>query len=136
MYSEKEKKELKKAICKRLAKGDSLVKICYEKQMPSYSSVMVWLDKDEDFLESYLRARKCQADQIFDECLDIIDVATPEDIQVRKERVNTRMRMAGKLWPKKYGEKVDLNHGNQGGKPFEINIVRGLGDNASDNASQ
>lgn len=113
-------------ICEQIASGRSLNSICKQDDMPCIASVLSWLAKAEkqeaetlhkDFLDKYLRAREAQADVIFDECLDIIDHSTVDDISVAKERVNVRMRMAGKLKPKKYGDKLDLDHtGNIGVK--------------------
>jgi len=98
------------------------------------TTVMNWLVKAEKgepeftgFLESYLRAREAQADVIFDECLEIADDCTDDVIFLTEDneegesgrpaikhsaiaraklRIDTRMRMAGKLKPKKYGDKV------------------------------
>lgn len=98
--------------------------------LPSARTVHRWLNAHDDFRQSYLRARERQADLLFDECLEIADdcsndsrvvgagedregheVANSEWISRSKLRVDTRMRMAGKLAPKKYGEKaeIDLN---------------------------
>lgn len=122
-------------ICEKLASGRSLNSICTDDKMPCIASVLAWLAKAEkpeatelhkDFLDKYLRAREAQADVIFDECLDIIDSATVEDIAVKKERVNTRMRMAGKLKPKKYGDK--LNIGGQDDSPIQFRMEPKFGD--------
>lgn len=102
---------------------------------PSASTVHRWLGQNEDFRESYLRARARQADLIFDECLEIADdasrdvktvgregeeseVCNTEFVQRAKLRIDTRMRMAGKLAPKKYGDKLDIDHG--GGLTIEL----------------
>jgi hypothetical protein len=64
-----------------------------------------------------VRAREAQADAIFDECLDIADDGSNDfmgedekyngDAVARsKLRVDTRKWMAGKLAPKKYGDKT------------------------------
>lgn len=108
--------EIAEAICERLASGESLNSMCKDDNLPSITTVMNWLAKGEnsndlvykEFLANYVRAREAQADVIFDECLDIIDAAGVENISVAKERVNTRMRMAGKLKPKKYGDRQIL----------------------------
>jgi hypothetical protein len=93
--------------------------------------VFRWLGDDRyaKFREQYARAREAQADAIFDEILDIADdgsndwmerrredgsvdeVVNHEHIQRSKLRVDARKWMAGKLAPKKYGEKVQLDHG-------------------------
>jgi len=94
-----------------------------------------------EFLAKYLRARETQADIIFDECLQIADNATDdigfltsEDnhgeggkavikhsaIQRAKLQIDTRMRMAGKLKPKRYGDKTTTEVVGKDGGPVQI----------------
>lgn len=106
---------------------------------PSARTVHRWLAANEAFRQIYLQARTRQADLIFDECLTIIDtpligiekttkpdgtVETREGDMLghRKLQVDTRMRMAGKLSPKKYGDKVALVGGDPeaGDNPIQI----------------
>ena len=95
--------------------------------MPAMSTVFKWLASNEEFSEQYARARETQADALFDEILDIADtpmigektkadkegniveVTTGDMIEHRRLQVDARKWMAGKLRPKKYGEKLDLN---------------------------
>ena len=74
--------------------------------------------------DEYVRGREPQADKLFEECLEIADdtsgdyiekknddgstfwAVDHEHIQRSKLRIDTRKWMAGKLAPKKYGEKV------------------------------
>ena len=126
-------------ICERLMNGESLRKICEPDTMPNRSTVFRWLAKanragiDEcyvNFRDQYTRAKEEQADAIFDECLAIADDATNdyierqgedgttayrlngEHVQRSKLRIDTRKWMAGKLRPKKYGDKLDVTQKN------------------------
>ena len=111
------------AICEHLADGTSLRAICRLDGMPSTSTVCKWLSLRSTFAEQYTRAREAQADALFDEILDIADthergekrttkadgaVETVEAdmIEHRKLRIDARKWMAGKLRPKKYGDKT------------------------------
>lgn len=115
-------------ICERIANGESLRSICDDEGMPSKSTVCKWLNQEPDFSDQYRRAREAQADALFDDILTIADDgrndwmekvnADGENIgwQVNGEamrrsqlRIDARKWMAGKLKPKKYGEKLDLN---------------------------
>lgn len=105
-------------VCERLANGESLRKICRDDDMPSTASVCKWLANDDGgkLVEQYTRAREMQADALFDDCLDIADQyegaeEEVDHIQRAKLRIDTRKWMAGKLRPKKYGEKLDVDHG-------------------------
>lgn len=120
--------ELCDRICEALADGRSLRSICTDDDMPSQTTVFRWLGDERyaSFRERYARAREAQADAIFDEILDIADdgsndwmerhrqdgsvdeVVDHEHIQRSKLRVDARKWMAGKLAPKKYGDRLDL----------------------------
>lgn len=121
--------EIAEEICERIATTPrGLDFICNsEERFPSARTVNKWLSERPEFVQSYVRARERQADLIFDECLEIADdaskdvkivggedyereVCNTEFVQRAKLRIETRMRMAGKLSPKKYGDKLDLAH--------------------------
>ncbi len=127
------------AICEALADGKSLRSICAADDMPHTSTVCRWLadEKNSAFREQYARAREAQADAIFDEILDIAD-ETESDTKIGKDgeeicnnewisrsrlRIDARKWMAGKLQPKKYGEKLELD-GNLALGAVTINLVR------------
>ncbi len=104
-------------ICERLALGESLRKICLDADMPGRSTLFRRLRDNEEFRNQYARAREDQADAIFDECLDIADDGTNDfmgkgdtyngdAIQRSRLQVDTRKWMAGKMRPKKYGDKT------------------------------
>lgn len=109
-------------IIERLADGESLRAITALDHMPVKTTVINWLNADRDFLVRYARAREAQADAIFDECLDIADDSTGdvsvddkgklvfngEVVQRARLRVDTRLKLAGKLRPEKYGDRLDL----------------------------
>ena len=56
----------------------------------------------------YAHARDVQADTKFDQAWDIADKATPENVAVARLQIDTIKWQAGKLAPKKYGEKLAL----------------------------
>lgn len=112
-------------ICLRLAEGESLRSICNDDDMPCKATVMRWLRSWPEFRDQYTRAREDQADTLFDEVLDIADessndtIIDPETGHERtnyevvaraKLRIDARKWMAGKLRPKVYGDKLDLEH--------------------------
>lgn len=134
--------EIADTICERIATTPrGLDFICQtDAALPSASTVHRWLNQHAEFRESYLRARERQADTIFDECLEIADdssrdtklvgredneteVCNTEFVQRAKLRIDTRMRMAGKLSPKKYGDAVQMKHTDADGGPVQ-QVVR------------
>jgi hypothetical protein len=92
--------------------------------MPAEKTVYLWLDDPSkaEFLQRYMRAREAQADLLAEQILQIADDGTndtqkDEDGKVRVDqdviarsrlRVDARKWLAGKLAPKKYGDKLAL----------------------------
>jgi hypothetical protein len=123
LYSE----ALASEICERMGQGESLASICESDHMPAIATIFYWLGKQPTFSESYARARDCMAHAIFDECLMIADAAkgdmaedgTPNNVNVQraKLRIDTRFRMAGKLNPKVYSDRME----QLGAVPVTIN---------------
>lgn len=121
--------EIADEICARIATTARGIDFICESDpgLPCARTIHRWLNANEAFCQSYLRARERQADLIFDECLEIADdcsrdtkmlgaegaeyeVCNSEWISRSKLRVDTRLRMAGKLAPKKYGDKQEIEH--------------------------
>ncbi len=111
-----------RAVCES---GDDLT--------PTESSFRDWCEDDEELAAQYTRAREDRAEKIFEECLAIADSQEGDVIKVdgtdqpnhdliqrARLRIDTRKWMLGKMQPKVYGEKLDLNHGGN----LTINISR------------
>lgn len=92
------------------------------KPLPSYSTVMKWLEEDEILSDRYARGKEAQADFMADELLEIADSDVDNvvdqngvsrkdsaDVQHKRLRVDTRKWLASKLKPKKYGDKTILS---------------------------
>lgn len=119
--------EIADLICERLIKPESLRSICLEEGMPSKTTVFRWLEANEEFRDQYARAREFQADVHVDEIIDIADTPvigektksgadgktetmTGDMIEHRRLQVDTRKWIASKMRPKKYGDKLDVEH--------------------------
>ena len=105
-YTPKVMAPIKERICRELTEGKSLVAICKADDMPDPVTVRSWLVKDAEFFTSYARAREEQADYYADEIIEISD--TEDDANKARVRIDARKWVAGKLRPKKYGDKLDL----------------------------
>lgn len=116
--------DTRELILDKLSIGKSLREICSVEGMPSESLVRKWVILDEAFGAQYTRAREAGMESLADEILDIADsqegdVLKTEDgreitnhdaIQRAKLRVDTRKWIMSKIAPKKYGDRLDLNH--------------------------
>ena len=112
--------EVAEDICNLLMLGESLRSICKRPGMPAIRTVMYWLQRHDDFMQQYARAREVQAELLAEEIIEIADdssgdVTIDEDgrEQTNHERVaRSRLRVdarkwyASKLAPKRYGDRV------------------------------
>ena len=106
-----------------IAHGNTLRSYCRQKNKPNWRTIYNWLEKDDgDFIARFAHARDMGADAIAEECLEIIDAPPPlcgsegntrldpAAVQMQKNRVEARLKLLAKWNPKKYGEKVGLDH--------------------------
>lgn len=117
-------------ICDRLARGESLRSICADEQsgwLPSERTVFRWLETNDAFRQQYAHAREVQAETLVDQIIEIADgrdvleredmdaqaandVAVVRDHNRDRLRIDARKWVASKLAPKKYGDKLDVEH--------------------------
>jgi len=115
--------ELARAICARMAAGESLRAICRAEDMPAESTVRMWAVLDRDgFYAQYTQAREAQMDSLAEDILEIADdsardirtdadgkeIVDHEHIQRSKLRVDTRKWLMSKIAPKRFGDKIEL----------------------------
>jgi hypothetical protein len=115
------------ALCDWLAHGKSLVAFCDIDGNPDYSTIRRWLRDDADFRLMYTQAREDQAEFLADEITRIADDSTNDTqtdadghvivnhdhINRARLRVEARKWIAAKLKPRKYGERVELEHSGE-----------------------
>lgn len=130
----KQKKQIQEAICRHIATSNkslgTIIKDLIKdsefkpKDIPVMSTVWLWLDTDKEFSEKYARAKEQQCEFMADEILEIsdnssLDMAFTEDgkpfidkehINRSRLRVDTRKWILSKLKPKKYGDKLAVEH--------------------------
>ena len=133
--------ELIEEVFQRIANGEPLRQICRDEHMPHWNTVYDWLERDQSLSVRFARARERGEEAIAAECLDIADSAkndwmeahgqddagyklNGEHIQRSKLRIETRLKLLAKWNPKKWGEKVDLNHGVQPENPLASMLQR------------
>lgn len=107
-YTTEEGQTIKDRVCLEIAEGKSLRSICEADDMPAAETIRVWLIDDSEFSVQYARAREEQADFYADEIIDIADKA--KDANLARLQIDARKWKASKMQPKKYGDKLDLNH--------------------------
>lgn len=121
--------DLAEEIIEWVSQGQPLREYCRQEGKPPFRTVYNWLDKDKEFLARFAQARDAGEDVIAQECLEIADdgtndwmekldkdgqpigyVLNGEHVQRSKLRIETRLKLLAKWNPKKYGEKVGIEH--------------------------
>lgn len=123
--------EVEEEIFRRMIGGEGVVKILGPDKddfLPSEATFYRRLQSgDTEFCEKYARARESQAHREAEEIREIADAATPEDVHVARLRMDARKWRAGKLAPKVYGDKIEVNGPGANGEhvhKVEMTFVR------------
>jgi hypothetical protein len=112
-------------ICEMLSQWYSLRTVWKESWCPAIATIFSRMRKHPDFMKQYEKAKEESADALVEEMFDIADngnndwmeVNDPdnpwykmnwENIQRSRLRVDIRKRVASKLKPKKYGDKLAI----------------------------
>jgi len=120
--------EVEAEILERVARGEAIRNICgvdRDDWLPSWATFRKRVMADDEFATRYARAKDAKADAIFDEVLTIADQSTPETVAVDRLRIDARKWMAGKLRPKVYGDKQEIDHTSSDGSmtPASLSVT-------------
>ena len=133
--------QLAKALCERLYSPTvrGLKSVCQDDDMPDHATVYRWLERYQTLRDLYARARELQADAMFEDILEIADdgsndwmerrgerVVDPEAVARSKLRYEARRWMAGKLRPRKYGDKSEVALTGGDGGAITLQVVTGV----------
>lgn len=123
--------DVQEVICTRIAAGESLRRICEDPDLPGLTTVKRALRQDPAFREVYRQAREDQADTLVDQMLELA-AAEPARLPTGgydsahvnhvRNRIGTLQWIAAKLRPKRYGDKLDVQHGGD----LQLAVVTGV----------
>jgi hypothetical protein len=102
-----------------LAQGKTIIEICKTKGMPSTATFFRLLEENPQLREDYARARSKQADTFAE--MIVTESRTATDAQLGRLRMDALKWAASKIAPKKYGDKVEVEHAG------EVDIVVKIG---------
>jgi hypothetical protein len=118
-------------LLERFANGELLVEICKENTTPARASLYHRIKSNDEFRKAYEIARELHVDAHAEETQIIADNSEEDSpVKVARDnlRVNVRKWRAGKLEPKKYGDKVQQEiSGDLTSMQPMINIITGGG---------
>ena len=109
-----------------LSQGKPLREWCCQPGKAHFTSVYDWISKDASFALRVRAAREAGYDVIADECLTIADTEPSDSVAVQWQRlrIDTRLKLLAKWNPRKYGDRVGLDH--TGG--VAIRVITGVPD--------
>jgi len=114
------------ALIDWIEKGQTLRDFCRQKNMPAYSTIYRWAEKDEEFAARLARARDIGQDLLAEETLEIIDTFPIEAVNNETKRLDAahvtwlrnrceqRMKLLAVWNPRKFGQRVDVTSGGKG----------------------
>ncbi len=112
------KNEIINKVAEGMFQGLSLRKICQQEGMPNKSTILRWLEKDEELATIIARAREGQIEHYADLMLEKAEACSLEDVPKVKLEIDTIKWIASKLKPKKYGERT--THEHQGNVTLDV----------------
>jgi hypothetical protein len=111
-------KKIGREICRRIAAGETLTKICKDKRMPIINSIYDWIrmsvknpEEFDYFHLNYRRARAAQADTQFDVISDLCDDVEAGLLDPNAARViiGAKQWQMSKIRPDQYGDKLQVD---------------------------
>lgn len=121
--------ELAALICERMAEEEGgLYEVCKADDMPSRSSVYLWLSQHKEFSDMYARAREDLG--VYVAHRGVKEATTAQDAQLGRLQFDARKWLASKLAQKQFGDKQTTVHEDpQGNNPFAslMEAVQGAG---------
>lgn len=114
--------ELFEHICLRLEDGASLLKLNDIDGMPSFGMFYRYMENNQSATERYARARQTQADFLAIETMKIAD--EEPDPSTARNRIDARRWYAAKVAPKKYGDRIEVDHNVNTGFASKVEKAR------------
>lgn len=100
--------------------------------MPARSSVYRWASENPEFRDIFQRARVAGADIMIEECLELSDEASrlaldprcgSASIAAKKLAIETRLKIAGRFAPEKFGKRIRQDIAGIPGASLESKIT-------------
>ena len=116
--------ELVESIETAIVAGDSIASICGSNLFPHPESTF-WrhFAKDADFASLITRAMEIRTEREMANLITLADTANEDNANAVKLKVWTRMWVAGKLKPKKYGDNAKLQLTGEDGGPLVVKHI-------------
>ena len=100
-------------ICERIATGESVRSIAKTKGMPDAATIHRWVLDNDEFCKQYEVAKQIGAEI---EAEEIEEIARDEKLEVPRAKLIADVKKwnLSKKLPKRFGDKVDIDHTSNG----------------------
>ena len=121
-------------ICQRIADGESIRAVCSDPNMPSTTAIFRWIasGKYDGFRQLYEASMQIRLETLGDGLIELADAPIERNaagmvdsgaVQMRRLQIETRRWILSKLLPRKYGDRMGLDHQGEG---FNLTVVTGV----------
>ncbi len=117
MYSEEEAQRIKDQIIDKVEIGQSLLEISKNENMICQDMIYKWLNKDAQFKENYVRAKRYQSLFVWERINGVIHnlklygkALTNEQVQLARLEIDSDKWYVSKLVPKIFGTAADITN--------------------------
>jgi len=121
-------------ICQRIADGESIRAICSDPDMPSTTAIFRWIanGKYDGFRQLYEASMQIRLETLGDGLIELADAPIERNaagaidsaaVQMRRLQIETRRWILSKLLPRKYGDRMGLDHQGEG---INLTVVTGV----------
>lgn len=125
--------EFAESILQWISDGKTLREWCRLPGHPHWTVVVRYLERDKDFQARYRQARIAGMDAIAEDTISMVDEypekiqgdrIDPGWVQWRRIQIEQRLKLLAKWDPKRYGDKVGLDHSGD----ITLNVTTGVPD--------
>ena len=122
-YTEEQKKEMFNKIIESICNGVPVRQILKNDGMPTFCTLLDWMEKDEELAKQYARAKQESADFDADNVNYIAELCLRDKVTPAAARVaiDAYKWSAGKKKPKKYGDMIKIDY-NQLDEEFNNDV--------------
>ena len=109
------------AICEAIAAGATTEEACSAHGV-NRTVFLRWRNERPELGDAFARAMEDRGELIGERLRALAATATPENFNVVRLQVDTDKFIASRLAPKRYGDRVGLEHSGKDGGPLKVEI--------------
>lgn len=113
--------EIGNAVCSRIGRGATLTD-SLKAEGVAMSTWFDWLATQPTLAEMYARGRESRGELLAEEIIGIADCANERNANAVRVMVDARKWCAARLAPKRWGDRVGVEHSGKDGGPLKVEV--------------